>query len=505
MKPRLRTLASVVVLAGLATAPGLDGSIALAQSAPLDVPSDVSDSGATTLAMMLTDRLTAWFAPASPDADVAVVWDGSVTVTPAGSHYDVRIPALTFVDQDGESLVVDGTSLTVTPVDGTRLDVALTLPAIMPLLDSTGVSKGALSLGTQRFVGTWLPALDALLALDASYDTVTLEITGGAPDERGRLSAADATMTVALDETAQGRWSGPSTLSLGQLEATDVSGRRLLDLDRLDFTWDIDAMDLSAWAQWLETLGQTTTHRTAGTSLFNGVALSADVAGFSIIDPEDSSQLAVAAAGVEIGLQGLDGEQSTVNIAYHHDGLTLEPGLERDAFTPTVVTIDITADGLPNSGLANAANNFLNTVTTAGSAAGLMFAQQVLVNLSVADSELRFDRISFETPEMATSLNGIARFDVRSPYGVTARFDVMTRGMDAALSALQPRPGESLDDTTQTALAVLGMLQAMGLPDTDDQGRPVRTYAVEVSANGRAMLNGADLTALIGGIRQQTR
>ena len=114
-------------------------------------------------------------------------------------------------------------------------------------------------------------------------------------------------------------------------------------------------------------------------------------------------------------------------------------------------------------------------------------------------SKLRIDSLQIDTPATAATLKGEARFHPQAAFGVVAGFDMVMRGLDAAMKQMQPAPGGKVDEETQSTLAMLSMVQVMGAPGKDASGRDIRTYKLELGADGRINLNGADMSALLGG------
>ena len=76
--------------------------------------------------------------------------------------------------------------------------------------------------------------------------------------------------------------------------------------------------------------------------------------------------------------------------------------------------------------------------------------------------------------------------------------DIVLRGLDAATSALKPKPGAKPDPETQQTLGMVEMLKAMGQQGKDAAGNDVRTYKIDLTESGQILLNGADMSAMMG-------
>jgi len=78
--------------------------------------------------------------------------------------------------------------------------------------------------------------------------------------------------------------------------------------------------------------------------------------------------------------------------------------------------------------------------------------------------------------------------------------DIVLRGLDGAVKLLSAGPKSS---ETDQALGVLSMLQMFGQIAKDDVGREIRTYAFKVQPDGKVLLNGADMTMMLGAAGKQ--
>ncbi|NUB16986.1 hypothetical protein GAY28_34040, partial [Azospirillum brasilense] len=104
-----RPLAAALMLATLALPP----AAARAEAPP------VTEDGARALAAALKDGLARWFPKSGEDA-TELRWTGEPVATPAGDHYEVALPALTAVSDDGTTADIGTIRLTVKPVSYTH-------------------------------------------------------------------------------------------------------------------------------------------------------------------------------------------------------------------------------------------------------------------------------------------------------------------------------------------------------------------------------------------------
>jgi hypothetical protein len=98
------------------------------------------------------------------------------------------------------------------------------------------------------------------------------------------------------------------------------------------------------------------------------------------------------------------------------------------------------------------------------------------------------------------TLNGQVSANGQSPLRAIGTGELVVRGLDALMRDLgatnQPGARQGGGGTG----AMIGPLVALGQQGTGPDGQPTRTYRIELTADGRLMLNGSDMSALIGGM-----
>lgn len=453
----------------------------------------VSEEGAAALQMNIKETLATWF----PAGETGLTWTGEPEVTADDGLYVVSLPDLT-ADTGVELLGMGRIGMALIPFTDGTYQVELALPDTLQRLSPDTMEIGAIEIGGQQFSGIWNPDVDALTSLTASYDTITVtRLLNG----ESLTTATIGSMGLVSDATVQadGLWSGISQVSASGVNVLSPDGRGLAEIAELDIAFDFSSATDPFWvsppSDLLEPDPASGTDDTD--AWFDGATATAEVSGLSLT-MDDGTAVSFADATLSAGLSGLSTDSSSFTLGLQHDGLTTVPPL--DNFNPDRLTLDISAVDLPNATLGRAVDVLARMLPSNPQAAAMVFAQQVAVALGQASSQILIEDLSVDTPTTDAQLTGGARFTPRSVIGLTADFDLVLRGVEDAMKVLAPPPGQSMDDTTQMALAVLGMLQALGQTTTDESGAPVRTYKIQVTAEGRATINGADLSGLLGGM-----
>ncbi len=489
--------------APVAAAPAPAAAPAIAAPAPASqptVPVAVSAESAAALATVIDSGLHAWFPSTGAAEDFQ--WTGKVSVVAAGDHFDVDLPSLVLTSEDGSKMTVGVVKLALTPNADESLGVGVTLPSSLALVARDGSSDGTITIGTQRFIGRWLPRVGTFVQMDGSYG----DIKATASKNGARLAIGSIIARTDWTEAAAGRWSGPSSLVINRLDAVDEHGVQVMHLGSAAVEATMSGVDLATVSALGKQAGakagpdakETEAALRRNLAMIQGIAAGFTgkmrVSDLAVTAPGDGSTFSIGQQSIHGSVDGLTSGRSTLSVGYDLEGLKVQPNQALQPFLPEKVEISIAAADLPNAALWSVLEHGATGESATG---GDQIAAQLMAAMTQSNSRLRVDSLRVDTPSAAASLKGEARFDNKAAMGVVAGFDAVVRGLEAAVKQLQPAPGAKPDDDTQNLLAGLAMLQAMGAPGKDETGRDVRTYKLEVAADGKLLLNGADMSALL--------
>jgi hypothetical protein len=192
-----------------------------------------------------------------------------------------------------------------------------------------------------------------------------------------------------------------------------------------------------------------------------------------------------------------DGEMSTISLGYNHDGLKLTSPSVPPGLLPQKADVSVDLSSLPAVKLASILLR-ANEAKASGDDKGAEAASRdLLVSLYQPGVQLNIKSLHIDTPMAAVKLNGDARLDGTAKQGAVVSIDMALRGVDALVKETQPAPGAKPDEEAQNLAAILTMLQVMGAPGKDESGRDVRDYKLRMGTDGKILLNGTDLSAML--------
>ncbi|WP_448192188.1 hypothetical protein [Azospirillum sp. sgz301742] len=507
---------------------------AWAQQAPA-----VSAEGAAAMRAAIADGLKRTF-PEVQDG-IEFRWSGQTQVTPAGDRYDVMLPALTIVSTEDMRFDIGAIQLKVSPKPDATYAVDAVLPTVMTMRNGK-MPAGTLSIGRQRFTGVWSGAVENFVSADLAYGDLAL-----VDNDSAALRIGSITATQDMRPDGPGTWSGPVAGALSDVTVTDAQKATLMKMAGIAVEANYGRIDLAKVSQFKALMA---THAAAGTeppatqflSLLGGVLGEAVVRTriTGLTAGNDEGRVGVDLATFTMGVRDLDRETSSTVLGFQTEGLKIEPLPGPKQFMPQRFDVQISLGKLPNAAIGQALmalaaleepakgkDNGKDGGKLSGKAAGKAGmagkvesgkskkkavepdesdrdAQAAAIGMALveaaskAGTELRIDHLSIETPATSGAVTGTARVASAAAMGAVGGAQIVLRGLDAAAKALQPKPGAKPEAGDQETLGIIAMLQAMGQQSTDEAGKDVRTYKIDLTESGQTLLNGADMSAVMG-------
>ena len=203
----------------------------------------VNDQGAAELKKNVEDSLSFPMDMAKHNGQ-GLTLTGAVEVTPKGEYYEVKLPGAAFTGVEGLKFDLGTIITNVTPGDNGEYTTALSLPQTMTAYGEDNKAIATITIGDQKFTGTWWPALAAFTKIDSDYKNIQVK-SAGTEDFNG--SIAELKTTMDLTKNADDTWSGPNNFA-----ATNVKlhfgehGGADLSVDTVVAAATTDKMNLKA-------------------------------------------------------------------------------------------------------------------------------------------------------------------------------------------------------------------------------------------------------------------
>jgi len=488
----------------------------------------IDAAGAAGLKKQVDDSLQ-WRLDMTKVFGQGLTMEGQPDVIAKGGFYEVQLPHLAILFGPQGKLDIGPVILNVVPGSqpGAWLIQQATLPPEMTFYDAKNVLQTHISIGTQRFSGTWLPEKAMYPKMDSLVQNI--KITGADKDApSAKISALK--ILGDLKGNSDGTWSGPLDLEASGI-TVDVPGQNPVAItidkisshntyDRLDTS---EALKMKAIAQksLKEGLPQTPKEKQAFMAkLLAQSPLSADsmsgmmeVDKFTMHDTGAGPQQPrrdMAFDRLLMGGASTDGQKdkSKVLVKVAFDGLRVSsvPAAFQDMM-PHALNAEITVDNLPVKVMMG---QFLDVVrkSTAAAADKTDAAAQAEAKAEVsaagallpkmmqdAGASITVQNTYMKSDSIEASLKGKIDANANSALGITGKAYLTFKGLDEAIEKMQGsamKPGS--DPHTLGYLMGLMTVQTKGAPDKAADGKSLRNYGFEVKQNGDLLLNGALLS-----------
>jgi hypothetical protein len=168
--------------------------------------------------------------------------------------------------------------------------------------------------------------------------------------------------------------------------------------------------------------------------------------------------ITVDSGGYTLHLDGLDQNEGDVAIRYSHDGLDVQPPLDRySEVLPRTVSLDLTASKVPPDAVLTVLNRLWEAGLRWEAVDGADLFDELAVPALRVGSEFHINSLKLVTPAAAGDLTATVSADKQAAYGVTGSARLQARGLDAVVGTL-------LSERDGANRALITRLEALGEP-----------------------------------------
>jgi hypothetical protein len=499
------------------------------QDGPKAVP--IQPSGLSERAATVRDAwLEAFSAPDSLlhlGGELEVLESASGTIRLVMPAVSIRAPGAS--EEAPSPFVLDlGTLAAVLePVAEERWAVVWELPGRARLRDQDGNVVGVMTTGERSLRGLWAADLGTMLkadlrlqGLDLRLDPETVQVyregdwngAGGdlPPDLElpGGLSAERLTVTLDLEESEPGVVSGPLRLALDDVVVESLEGTPMARLAALHMGADYTGLDLprlAAFAQLAadpETLIDQDPEQvlTALLAAIGGVQTRVELRDLAVDGRDGAGQLRLRSAALDTGfmpseadplLRDLRGSVQARGWRFHDE----DSAIEVDAFGVDLRLERVAPVTLLQLGM-------LSMPADEALASGDMDAGPEAIFLALLENATRLDinEIVIELPIAGLRFTGHAHAEPggnEGPGVLRGAAEMEVRGLDAVVEYALAFSGS--EAARQQIVGVATILKLASEKRSTEDGEVLHVFRVEGDSQGRLLVNGNDLGALLMG------
>lgn len=444
-----------------------------------------------------------------------MIKDGDVSIEKSGDYYAVTLPHLSFNAPNGMKTEIGIIAANMKPEGRPDLwKMALALPSPMTFFNYDGTPLTTVKVGKQHLKGLWHEKLSGFVKMDMAYEDFTFDIA----DSDVKVSLPAVTAQTDMEEDANGKWSGPTVISVKGLTTESASEGAKFSLEEASVTASTTGLSPDAMqnynqkseeflAQMIGNPEPSPEMVVSLLELYNGMMDSATadlkLKNLSFTAPDVSFSLGSVVYGFD--LKDLMADKASLAYRIGYGDLDI-PTLPEDMkqFVPAEMSLDFRVAELPIAeifevlkGIGEAAK----TSPQAGEEAKLQAMAVIPQILAKAGTKFVVQENFIGNDLFRLELNGEALANSAAIYGATAKFQAVIKGLDTLSSKLQELSASNpmVASVATSALPALAMAQMLGQQATDASGAATRSYVFELDKNGKTLMNGTDLNDLLGG------
>ena len=437
--------------------------------------------------------------------------DGETVVLPKGDYYEAKLPYITVNVMDSYTLDIGRIAMNIAPQgDDNRWLTTVALPKNMPLLDDTGSIAGGISFDEQTFKGLWDSKREIFIDYDARYKG--LNVSGLTDFYFQKFSADELNFSQDLSQAVgtEDVYSGPvnfsaknlvgesgfDTKSMKRVEVASVQGQSvysempLLDMvefqdDMMNYTNPADAMGWAIPNQLVKLLNYMPKSGSTEVTA-NDIRVT--------YNPGTDNQTRILTKSVHLKStqDNLKSDAADFETIYNVEDISYEGYPESYlAYLPTRSQVQFNVTDLPLKSFVAAAQASVDQ--TAPSSRPM---QNWPALMAEKGTRLTITNAETVAPELALLLNGVLNAEANTARGFTGDMALKVRGMDQALQSFQTIMNENLAMRLFMQQIMLGLTVLQSAGQLDDAGT-TRTYNMDVLADGRVTLNGADISGFL--------
>lgn len=454
--------------------------------------------------------------------------EGDVLVEPAGSYYAITLPHLSMVEPDGSYTDVGILALNAMPGEKPG-EWKMTVAVPTPIMGYGADKKPALriDIGKQSFTGLWNESVGNFTKLDARYENITaLQSAEGLT-----LKIPKASVLYDLTPSSTGKtWSGPVKYLMENISLTKDGdpgqskiGKLAIDMMVYDYSPDAvrdyqDKINAMADAISAAPEGTISAEQTKGlynlvfdfiSSVWDGFDSTVTVSDLELSRPaipgSPAGKILLQKAGFGFNAKGFRSDSVALRLTTQYDGLKVTPapaGFEEA--TPSRLNMDLSIDKLPYKELVALGRQTLQTASAmpdGNKAAGMQAAELIPQLLTQAGTYLKIRKSFFGNNTYNVLMDGQMNANLKAVMGADGKARLEMAGLDQLVASLKSRLKDPAltpeqKQSLQGTLVTLTVLQLSGQQGKNAAGQAIRSYDLELTNEGKIMVNGADLSAI---------
>ena len=478
----------------------------------------VSENEATEIKAAVTSYINNLKTSYNNSPNVNVEYDGDVKVTPKDNYYEIILPKISFGVSNPQNpadeflTIIDPVVINTFQIDEDTWSASFSIPSPITAMDGNDKEVMKIKIGSQKASAMFMPKLMTATKYNLSYGNIIID---NLIEKDIKVKIDEIVSSLNLEKQASGFWSGPVRFKVKNTSV--VSNDLNLKIDDISVNgsytdFDIDAMRLlSEKALKIDPLTATDAEKKeltdsylkAMTQSTGGMSANISLNSMSgtYIDEKNKEQIqrqfSIGNIGMGFTANQLRTDTANISFSFNLNALSLPPMDNADtnnivkAVLPHNIEIDTVIQNIP---IQKILTEVVAVNTGTSTPNGL--ANQAIQSIVDAGTEIKINKNNFQSKDIDFITNGSVKASPTAILKVIADVTLKIRNLDNII-AKYSAPGV-LPQQFQQVIAMATMLQMVGVPETNAKGENIRSYRFQLTEDGKMMLNGSDMGALLG-------
>ncbi len=486
----------------------------------LNTPSfAVSDEEALQIKKSVADYMNNIKYAYNMSPEINIEYLGEVKVTPKNNYYEIMLPKISFnvsnPQNPADELIgkIDPIIINASQKDDDIWAASFSVPSLITATNGNDKEVVKLEIGSQRASVLFMPKFLTAIKYDISYKDIVIY---SFREENSKFSVGEIISTLDLKKQDNGFWTGPSELEIKNIGA--INDNFQLNIENIGAKAFYENFDLE-------------TVSLAQMKFLNGDSLNlslreqkelSDEYFKSLLQSMDSTDMKMGLQNMKIvhkdeetgavdnfmtkdmslafSAKALRSNVAHIGFAFNFDGTNSSNNTAQsiiDAVIPKKIEIDTIFTRLPIRDLIFAKSESESEDAIASPTKEF---DNILIALMKVGTEVIINKINFDTRDIGFVTNGNVKITPNAALNVLANLTLKVRNLDDVIAKYSNSP--DMPEQIKQMVAFVTMLQMLGSQEVNDNGENIRVYKIELTQEGKMMLNGADLSTLIGGFVQ---
>ena len=455
------------------------------------------------------------------------VTEGETLIEESEGYFAITLPHISLENDDGSHTDIGMIAINAVPGDtADEWKMTAAMPTPIVYYDEQDAPFMTLNIGAQNFAGIWHKSFRNFIKLNALYRDVEVQ-----EHQKGVSVKMPVTKLIYdLKRDDNQLWSGPFSIisnNIGINVEDELAGATIKEIaiksDVTDYSIEavVDYQDKINALNESYMAGDTEVSTEHVLGLYNLIAgflgtawdgfdFTTSIKGINITRPEQAGapegSIKIDNGSFSLGMSGFRSNAVNMGIKFSYDGFKMEPQSNNlNEASPDHIHFDLSINKLPYKELVELGKTSIQALMTAPESSTLVGLQAMVMVpqlLTQAQTNLALTETSVGNDKYKIHGNGKMTADLNAAMGMTGQANAKIHGLDVLIDSLnKAAASEEIDEdkakNIQDTLQALTMIKMVGQMEKDEMGRDIRTYDLQLTSEGKAILNGSDLQAFI--------